>query len=136
MMTDKNLNFKITAEAHAFLAEAFIKNEKVCECRINVEENIWSVSSWYTKKEFLNQGYGFATMKYLILFLEKHKCLPDKIQYIWNGSNKYVLDWMVKHFDAENICPVAVQKYASDDDWESHIYVLDKNKFFDYFKTK
>lgn len=58
--------------------------------------------------------------------------LPDHIEYIWNGLNQYVYDWLEKNFDAVCNCPLAVQKTQSDDDWSSHIYTLDKDKVLEF----
>ena len=61
---------------------------------------------------------------------------PDKIEYIWNGANQYVYDWMTHHFDPISKCPIAVQKYASEDDWDSHVYILNVEKVLKYFEIK
>ena len=59
---------------------------------------------------------------------------PSNIEYIWNGTNEYVFDWLVTHFNAVCKCPIAVQKTQADDDWSSHIYELNVNKVLKYFK--
>ena len=62
-----------------------------------------------------------------------HHGAPDTVEYIWNGANQYVFDWLEENFGALSKCPIAVQKYASDDDWKSHIYILNREKFLKYF---
>ena len=54
--------------------------------------------------------------------------IPAHIEYIWNGQNQYVYDWLKKNFDAVCKCPIAAQKTQPGDDWDSHIYELDCNK--------
>ena len=81
-----------------------------------------------------NKGYGKATLKACLDEIYKKHGLPKRIEYIWNGTNSYVLDWLNKHFGAISKCPIAVQKYASEDDWDSHIYILNKDKFLNYFE--
>lgn len=95
----------------------------------------WTISAWYTHQdEQRHSGFGKQVMKEaLAACLSGGQALPDSIDYIWNGANEYVLDWMVKHFDAVCTCPLAVQKKAPDDDWQSHIYHLDAKKLFCYF---
>jgi hypothetical protein len=58
--------------------------------------------------------------------------IPNHIEYIWNGQNQYVYDWLVKNFDAVCECPIAVQKTQPGDDWDSHIYELDCNKVLSF----
>lgn len=73
--------------------------EEVCHCQLNATEefSVWTISSWYTKKGYGNQGIGRASV-----------------------CN----------------CPIAVQKTQTGDDWDSHIYTLNKNKVLDYFKVR
>ena len=60
--------------------------------------------------------------------------LPKEVDYVWNGSNDYVIEWLNKHFGAISKCPIAVQKNSFDDDWDSHVYVLNRVKFLNYFQ--
>ena len=128
-----NLIFKTTTKGTLYITQAFLNDVQVCECKISVvPKMIWTISSWFTTKEFQHNGYGALTLKACIEEIMKNETIPAKVEYIWNGKNIYVLKWLVKHFDAVCTCPIAVQKYAADDDWESHIYVLNKNKFIAY----
>ena len=79
-------------------------------------------------------GFGKVTMKTLIDRLIYMYGEPSIIEYIWNGANEYVLDWITKEFNAVCQCPIAVQKTQTDDDWSSHMYTLDKDKVLKYFK--
>lgn len=109
-----------------------VNDEKVCTCKITLSDKQWSIVSWYTDKAHMHKGYGFKTMKAAVGFLLAYD-EPDKIRYIWNGANEYVMDWMKRHFTPVSMLPLAVQKYSEADSWEAHIYVLDKNKFLQYF---
>ena len=109
-------------------------NIKICECKISVtNQNVWTISSWYTTEGYKHKGYGKITLQACVDYLKTILDLPIRIEYIWNGANEYVFDWLNTNFGAISRCPIAVQKYASDDDWESHIYVLNREKFLRYF---
>lgn len=105
----------------------------VCSCKINTENDIWSISSWYTIPEYGNKGYGKKTMAALIKHMYDMFGVPLGIEYIWNGANQYVYDWIEKNFEAVCECSMSVMKYQCEDDWESHIYKLNKDKFLSYF---
>ena len=81
----------------------------------------------------MHNGYGYKTMKHIVSNLCTKYGRPDKIRYIWNGANEYVMEWMKRHFTPVSLLPLAVQKYSEKDDWEAHIYILDRNKFLEYF---
>lgn len=110
----------------------FVNDEKVCDLKITLDENEWSIVAWYTSKDHLHKGYGFTTMQHAVRTLYKNS-VPQTIKYIWNGANEYVMDWLKRHFTPVSMLPLAVQKYSEADDWESHIYVIDKDKFLEYF---
>jgi len=114
------------------------KCEKLCECKVTVNNNhdIWTISSWYTTKRNSHKGYGKETLKFDLKEIYRLFGQPKIIEYIWNGSNKYVLDWLERNFDAVSQSPIAVQKYNFEDDWNSHIYILDRDKFMKYFDLK
>ena len=57
---------------------------------------------------------------------------PQYFEYVWNGQNQYVMDWLKEHFDPVCKLPLAVQKYSDADDWEAHIYKLNKQKVLDF----
>ena len=109
-------------------------DEKLCECKINISDAEWIISSWYTSDGHKHNGYGKQTMKACLSYIRARFKLPDRIKYVWNGANGYVLDWLKDNFDAICDCPIAVQKNAFDDDWSSHIYTLNKDKFMKYFE--
>lgn len=109
--------------------------EEVCHCQLDTEDNnsIWTISSWYTKKGYGNHGIGRASMKELLDYMFQTYGSPKKIQYIWNGANAYVMDFLEENFDAVCNCPIAVQKTQAEDDWDSHMYTLNKDKVLSYF---
>lgn len=108
----------------------------VCECTISVNKqtNVWTISEWFTTSGFGNKGFGKATLKYALDYCMDKYGYPTGIEYTWNGVNSYVLTWLEQHFDAVCNCPIAVQKSQPDDDWDSHIYKLNKEKVLEYFK--
>ena len=127
--------FKTTAENDSFYTFAYIDDVKVCECKIDVNKrsNTWTISSWYTTEEYKHRGYGTLTLQECLSEIRTVFDAPEKVEYIWNGANEYVLDWLNEHFGAVSKCPIAVQKYNSEDDWDSHIYILNREKFIEHF---
>lgn len=105
--------------------------EQVCKAVLHLEEGVLTISSWFTNKDYMNNGAGKATLKEAVCYVLEMYGEPEKIEYVWNGSNEYVLEWLQK-FDGECNCPIAVQKTQADDDWDSHVYTLNKQKFLDY----
>lgn len=105
----------------------------VCTCKVNVNktDNSWSISGWYTDDGYMNRGYGKLTLGNTLKELYKDNGRPDRIEYIWNGSNDYVYDWMKNHFDAKQKSPAV----GPEDDWDSHIYYLDVDKVLNYFEV-
>ena len=111
------------------------KRDPACMCKISVTKDKWTISSWYTKRAYKKQGIGKQTLGHLLKFLHQTYGIPKCIEYIWDGRNEYVGDWMTKHFDAKCKCPIAVQKMLeAEDDWSSHIYRLNVAKVFEYFE--
>ncbi|MCQ2522054.1 MAG: hypothetical protein MJ105_06710 [Lachnospiraceae bacterium] len=128
-----------TLEIKEFPNEVFkctysIGETLVCKCMINLDtKEDWQVTGWYTNEEYKNQGIGKLTMQKLLSHLYAKFGKPQNILYIWNGVNRYVYDWIKANFDAYCRCPISVQKYQSEDDWDSHMYILDVDKLFAYF---
>lgn len=54
---------------------------------------------------------------------------PETVEYVWNGQNQYVFCWLERHVSPVCKCPMAVQKPQPEDDWDSHVYTLDKGDF-------
>ena len=108
-------------------------DKELCRCTVDYDKNGWAISAWYTNKDYLGQGIGSKVLKHTLRKLYKHTGRPEHIQYIWNGTNEYVGDWIKHHFDAVSLCPMAIQKTQSDDDWSSHVYELNPDKVFRYF---
>ena len=119
---------------NSYKTTAYINQESVCRCVINRKNETWTISSWYTENNHQHNGYGKLTLKECLNRMANDYKLPESVKYIWNGVNEYVLDWLKENFDAVCDCPMVVQKYASDDDWSSHIYTLNRDKFLSYFE--
>lgn len=141
MTTDRksdNILFAISVIKGSVECNALLKNEIVCSCKVNIDTigHIWTIASWFTNKKLQGQGIGKQTLAKALFRLYEIAGIPKEIEYIWNGTNEYVLEWMERHFDAECSCPIAVQKKQADDDWESHIYNLKVGKVLDYFGIK
>lgn len=113
---------------------ASVDKAQVCECKVSVDKSLWTISSWFTKPGYKGKGIGKNTMKTTLNHILKTYGVPEKIEYIWNGANSYVLEWLEKNFDAVCTCPIAVQKLLTEDDWSSHIYELNAKKVLSYFE--
>ena len=130
------MDIRIKSDTNSVTCETIIENSIACSCRVNFTRGTWTISSWYTSKNYKRQGIGKKTLQTALEKVYDITSKPDKIEYIWNGANQYVYDWMIHHFDPISKCPIAVQKYASEDDWESHVYILNVEKVLKYFEIK
>lgn len=127
---------KHNANGKVLCIQETFDGEVICSCRISVNEQThsWSITSWHTRDGFKNSGRGKATMREALQYCIRLYGMPESVCYIWNGANAYVLEWIEKHFNAACTCPLAVQKNQADDDWNSHIYNLDRAMVLQYFK--
>lgn len=137
-MKDTVYNINIKTNNNNSQYECFLntpEEKEICKCKINIDlkTNIWTISSWFVNKEYQNQGLGKLALSKLLNYLFIKYNTPDKIEYIWNGANAYVLEWLENHFNAICKCPIVIQKTMAEDDWLSHIYELDIEKVFEYF---
>lgn len=112
-----------------------IDNKTVGRCVINIkDEKTWEISSWYVDSDYQNMGIGRKLLGECLLDAKEKYGIPDNIDYIWNGTNHYVYDWLTKNFDPVVATPISVLKYQQEDDWLSHIYHLNTEKVLKYFK--
>ena len=107
----------------------------VCECKVcyNVDSDIWTISSWHTSTSYSHKGYGKEVLKHALKFMYDTFMIPDSIEYIWNGVNQYVMDWLERNFEPVCKLPLEAQKYNEIDDWDAHIYRLNRDKVLEYF---
>ena len=91
-----------------------------------------TISSWYVEESYKHQGYGKKVLREIFKAFKPYNI--NSLKYIWNGTNKYVGEWL-KKFNAKCCCPLAVLKTSEEDTWESHIYELDVNRFMNYINT-
>lgn len=136
MKVDEREQFVFENKAGSCKISLFVDGISVSRCRINHKGKTWTISAWYTRDGYEHQGYGKKTMFFLLRQMKALYGIPEKVEYIWNGENAYVYEWLNDNFGAVSKCPVAVQKYATDDDWMSHVYVLNRDKFLQYFNLK
>ncbi len=114
-----------------------IDDVDVCRCIITCDnDDVWRITTWNTLKDFKRKGYGKETLLATAQEMYKQFGSPAAVEYVWNGTNQYVYDWLQYNFGAISKCPIAVQKYANDDDWDSHVYTLNLNKFLNYCEIK
>ena len=128
-MKTVHINNKIISEAIDVQA-----HNSVGHITISVnKDNSWMISEWFVNHDYQHQGLGTELFRESINYLSSNFSYPDKIEYVWNGANQYVYDWLQKNFALVSQCPIAIQKSNTDDDWLSHIYELDVDSVFDYF---
>ena len=111
-----------------------INGEEISKCKINRDtENSgrWIISSWFTLDKYQHQGYGKAVLKEALEKMMAEYGSPTTIEYIWNGVNQYVFDWLNK-FDAVCKESLAVAKNECNDTWDAHIYILNSSKVLEY----
>ena len=109
-------------------------NITVSECRVAVSNGIWSISEWFTARTYRHQGYGKQVLREAFNVLSDEYGSPTEIRYNWNGVNEYVLEWMNRHFSPQSIISDVERKYGAEQSWEAHIFILDKEKVFNYIK--
>lgn len=109
---------------------------KVGHCTISVKEQTWTITGWYINGDYQHKGLGKELLSNSLHYLRNNIGYPESVEYIWNGSNEYVMDWLESNFNPISKCPLAVQKYSSDDDWMSHVYTLNREAFLAYFNIK
>lgn len=114
----------------------FDGDNKIGHSLLSADNNTWTITGWYVNEKYQNQGLGKQLLLKSFLYLNNLLGTPSKIEYIWNGANEYIMDWLTHNFSPVSMCPINVQKYQADDDWSSHIYILDTNKVLSYFGIK
>lgn len=130
------MKYEIQYRPGQILCRLLKDEEEISMCEIDVDETTrsWNIIYWFTYKGLGNRGFGKMVLgEALRRCMEKYGS-PASIRYTWNGANAYVLEWIERHFDAVCTCPIAVQKTQAEDDWDSHIYELDKEKVLKYFE--
>ena len=128
--------FKENKSNSSIEKQYFLDDKLVCKCKVDYDKNGWCISSWYTEKEYMHKGFGRKTLASVLADLYELTGKPEQIQYIWNGSNDYVEEWLERNFDATNTYPIEVQKNCWEDTWDSHVYDLDVDKVLGYFSIK
>jgi len=125
----------ITNNGRCIEIDAEADGVRVGYSRLSVDRisNVWTISEWFVNSNYQNKGYGRTILFTALNELYAQYGLPFEIQYVWNGQNMYVYEWLKKYFRPVSECPIAVQKVASDDDWDSHIYKIDRDKVLSYF---
>lgn len=130
------MRFDPPASNGKVVGRASLDGREACTCTISVDSAHgveWDITGWYVDEWARRQGIGRWALASAMKEAVSRHGLPHAIRYIWNGENGYVLDWLERHFDAVCACPLAVRKTCPDDDRESHIYELDRDKVLGYF---
>lgn len=132
------LNKIVGANGRTVEIDAEVDGVRVGYSRLSVDKlaNVWTISEWFVNGEYQNRGYGRTLMYTALSELYSMYGKPFEIQYVWNGQNMYVYDWLSRYFMPVSECPIAIQKVASDDDWDSHIYKIDRDKVLSYFNIE
>lgn len=135
--TKDELNLKkiVGINGRTIEIDADVNGIRVGYSRLSVDQtsNVWTISEWFVNSDYQNKGYGRTILFTALSELYNMYGLPFEIQYVWNGQNMYVYEWLSKYFRPISGCPIAIQKVASDDDWDSHIYKIDRDKVLSYF---
>lgn len=135
--TKDELNLKkiVGVNGRTIEIDADVNGIRVGYSRLSVDQtsNVWTISEWFVNSDYQNKGYGRTILFTALSELYSMYGLPFEIQYVWNGQNMYVYEWLSKYFRPISGCPIAIQKVASDDDWDSHIYKIDRDKVLSYF---
>ena len=71
----------------------------ICRCEIHKKDNgsnTWVIPAWFTEDGYKNRGIGTAVLASALRDMRTAFGIPDHIEYIWNGQNQYVYDWLYK----------------------------------------
>ena len=112
--------------------ELYVEDKRIARAEIGVdnEKRTYTIVARYVIDGYKHMGYGKMALQFLFDELDRNY----GVNYIWDGANEYVGDWLRK-FDAVCTVPLVVMKTQAEDDWESHIYRLNAKKFFEYLNT-
>lgn len=132
------LKKQVSNNGHSIEIDGIVEGERVGYSRLSIDKtsNVWTISEWFVNSNQQNKGYGRTILFTALSELYNMYGLPFEIQYVWNGQNMYVYEWLSKYFKPVSECPIAIQKIASDDDWDSHIYKIDRDKVLSYFNIQ
>ena len=112
----------------------FVDKKKVlgkCEAYVG-DDNEWVIYYWRVETDFREKGIGKKVLREVLEKMYKDLGAPPYIDYIWDGENEYVYDFLNRHFQPECACPLD-NKSDMYDDWISHVYHLNTSKVFEYF---
>ena len=116
-----NISYSSTKLRYNIKCSAVYNDIEICECELytDKEYTFWTIHYWHVNDGYGKNGIGTKTMRELISHTYNTHGIPEKIEYVWNGENSYVFDWIYKNFDAVCLCPITVQKTHPEDDWMS-----------------
>ena len=128
------LNYKVFENGN-WVDVMLIQNKlDIGHCKIDYDSDSLIITEWYINSEYRHRGLGRLLLdKTLKIVIQNLGYLPAKIEYIWNGKNEYVLDWLTKNFNAKDIGDLNQKKYSPADTWENHRYTLNRENFVKYF---
>ena len=134
-MLKNNCQFKYQYLNNKLDTYLYLGEQQIGHSTITVQNDIktWIISAWYIDKKYQNRGYGKVLLQKSLLILSVQNPIPQNIEYIWNGANQYVMDWLEVNFNPISKCPLAIRKNNMDDDWSSHIYILNRDAVLKYF---
>ena len=126
---------KIDQENYILTCIGTLEQKQITESLIsvNTKQKVMTISSWHTEEKYQHHGYGTENLKEIVKNAVYCFGNPEKVKYIWNGANEYVLEWLKDNFDARCLEDINVIKNSVEDSWNNHIYILDTKKFLDYF---
>ena len=135
MLTLKSNLKSVTENNFISQVSGFLESIPVTESQVNVDtkKSCFSISYWHTKQGYQKHGYGVETLKKNLENLVSVFGIPENFEYIWNGANQYVLDWLINNFDAKPVESLAIAKYEAGESWEGHVYVLNREKVVRFF---
>ena len=130
--------FETIENSNTFITTSILDNNKVCESKvsINTKTNTWTISAWYTADNYMHKGFGKKTLAANLKAIYDKFGKPSKVEYIWNGTNQYVMDWLSRNFDPVSSLPLAVMKYQEADCWEAHVYLLNTEKVLNFMERE
>lgn len=128
----------LSGDGYVSTASIIENNIPIARCLVYASDDkhsVWKISIWKVREDMQRRGYGKKLLKAALEQLRSRVGIPTEVIYLWNGSNQYVMDWMMRHFEPVCMGDIAAIKYQADDDWESHMYKLNVKLLFKYLEN-
>lgn len=129
------LTIEVSKHLSSYTGQIYDGYTEIGHARVISEGSKWTITQWYINSDYMKKGYGRLLMRSVLRSMcNETDIRPTEVEYIWNGVNKYVHEWLERNFNATCKVNEWASKGSAEDDWSNHIYRLDANLFRNYFE--